>query len=86
MGYFILAFIVALLVAIVIDIVSEEKGKNCSKWIFGLGMFGGMMLNSGLNYKEPTAIDVYRNKTTLEITYKDGIAIDSTVVFKDKEK
>jgi len=34
----------------------------------------------------PTAIDVYRNKTTLEITYKDGIAIDSTVVFKDKEK
>ena len=30
----------------------------------------------------PTAIDVYRGKTTLEITYKDGVAIDSTVVFK----
>ena len=27
------------------------------------------------------AIDVYRGKTTLEITYKDGVAIDSTVVF-----
>jgi len=34
----------------------------------------------------PTAIDVYRGKTTLEITYKDGIPIDSVVVFKDKEK
>lgn len=30
----------------------------------------------------PTAMDVYRGKTTLEITYKDGIAIDSVVVFK----
>ena len=30
----------------------------------------------------PTAIDVYRGKTTLEVTYKNGVAIDSTVVFK----
>ena len=32
--------------------------------------------------KKPTAIDVYRNKTTLEITYKNGVSIDSTVVWK----
>ena len=32
--------------------------------------------------KEPTAMDVYRGKTTLEITYKDGVAIDSTAVWK----
>lgn len=31
---------------------------------------------------KPTAMDVYQGKTTLEITYKDGVAIDSTVVFK----
>ena len=31
---------------------------------------------------EPQAIDVYKGKTTLEITYKDGVAIDSVVVFK----
>lgn len=30
----------------------------------------------------PRAIDVYRGNTTLEITYKDSIAIDSVVVFK----
>lgn len=34
--------------------------------------------------KEPTAMDVYRGKTILEITYKNGVAIDSTVVFKNK--
>lgn len=34
--------------------------------------------------KESKAIDVYKGKTTLEITYKDGVAIDSTVVWKKK--
>ena len=37
-----------------------------------------------ISLKKPTAIDVYRGKTTLEITYKDGVPIDSTVVWKDK--
>ena len=36
--------------------------------------------------EQPKAMDVYKGKTTLEITYKDGVAIDSVVVFKDKEK
>lgn len=31
---------------------------------------------------EPRAINVYRGNTTLEITYKSGIPIDSTVVWK----
>ena len=33
-------------------------------------------------YNEPKAIDVYQGKTTLEITYKNDIPIDSVVVFK----
>ena len=35
---------------------------------------------------QPTAMDVYRGKTTLEITYRDSIPIDSVVVFKDEFK
>ena len=34
-------------------------------------------------YPSISPIDVYRGKTTLEITYKDGVAIDSVVVWKD---
>ena len=34
--------------------------------------------------KYPTALDVYRGKTTLEITYRDGVAVDSVVVYKMK--
>ena len=34
--------------------------------------------------QSPSAMDVYRGKTTLEITYRDSVAIDSTVVYKVK--
>lgn len=34
----------------------------------------------------PTALDVYQGKTTLEITYKDGIPVDSVVVWKEEFK
>lgn len=30
----------------------------------------------------PSAMDVYKGRTTLEYTVRDGIVIDSTVVFK----
>ena len=33
-------------------------------------------------YKYPSAIDVYRGKTTLQITYKNNVPIDTTVVYK----
>lgn len=32
----------------------------------------------------PSAMDVYQGKTELEYTYRNGVAIDSVVVFKDK--
>ena len=35
-----------------------------------------------IELRNPTAIDVYRGKTTLEVTYKNGVLIDSAVVFK----
>ena len=32
----------------------------------------------------PKAIDVYRGRTILEITYRDEIPVDSVVVFKER--
>ena len=34
--------------------------------------------------KNPNALDVYRGKTTLQITYRDSVAVDSVVVYKVK--
>ena len=43
---------------------------------------GGVFLHNSMIKEYPTAIDVYRGKTTLEITYKDSIPVDTVVVFK----
>ena len=59
---------------------SCELHKSC---ISGVIVYGIICL---IEINEPTAMDVYQGKTTLETTYKEGIAIDSVVVFKDKEE
>ena len=53
---------------------------------FIMVFFGGLWLisligRSDTNIK-PKAIDVYREKTTLQITYQDSIAMDTIVVWK----
>ena len=57
---------------------------------FLLGCLGGYLMSGAIimihDSEIPTAMDVYQGKTTLEITYRDGVAVDSVVVFKDKEK
>lgn len=58
----------------------------------GLGMAFIILLVAGIRvieeYYTPsvTPIDVYRGNTTLEITYRDSIIIDSTVVWKEEVK
>lgn len=47
-----------------------------------LSVISGALINIKLNVSEPTAMDVYRGNTTLEITYRDSIPVDSVVVFK----
>ena len=47
---------------------------------------GASLIMESTYKKNPSAMDVYQGKTTLEITYKDGVAIDSVVVFKNEKK
>lgn len=42
--------------------------------------------NEYCNRDEPIAIDVYRGKTVLEITYIDSVPIDTVVVYKPEYK
>lgn len=45
-------------------------------------LFLTIIVSLSISLAKPTAIDVYRGRTTLEITYKDSIPVDSVVVFK----
>ena len=49
-----------------------------------LGIIGAIGHQAELDKDIPTALDVYRGKTTLEITYRDSVAVDSVVVYKMK--
>ena len=49
-----------------------------------IGGILGILIHNWLISGEPTALDVYQGKTTLEITYKDSIPIDTIIVFKDE--
>ena len=46
------------------------------------GVTGAVGHQVELEKATPTALDVYRGKTTLEVTYRDSVAIDSVVVYK----
>jgi hypothetical protein len=71
--------------AIIFGIVFRIWGEVPFLDVFCI-ILGCFMLLIGITHNSPTAMDVYQNKTTLEITYRNGVPVDSVVVFKDKEK
>lgn len=65
----------------------------CYKGAWPFAILGGTFLCGSIvgaislkSKPEPTALDVYRNKTSLQITYIDSIPIDTVVVFKEEFK
>ena len=58
----------------------DKEGMSAATMVCA-ALFGASLIMIYVE-SEPTALDVYRGKTTLEITYRDSVAIDSTVVYK----
>lgn len=75
------------IIGIIILVIAFFVKKN--ETTFTLAILGSWLASGALMYneiqKKPSAMDVYQGRTTLEITYKDGIAVDSIVVFKNKK-
>lgn len=78
-----------------IILISECIHFNSEEETYGFGMFCGFTIAAlfaieiicicGIASKSrPKAMDVYQGKTTLEYTIKDGVKVDSVVVFKEK--
>ena len=76
------AMILLLSVMCIIDII-KGNGFDSNFFVYTLFVYSFLVLLLLLSYVyKPKAIDVYKGKTTLEITYKDRVPIDSTVVWK----
>lgn len=69
--------------------VGEIVVMSVSSSVFAISLLsiGCILCADYLGYhpkveKQPTALDVYNGKTTLEITYKNSIPVDTIVVWK----
>lgn len=66
------------------NVVGFLLGASYLVSISGVMMFADIILNK--DERKLTPIEVYRGNTTLEITYRDSIPVDSMVVWKNKEE
>lgn len=87
-GLVVLGILILVILFVIFAIDSSGKAKFDLGVIFGLILsilLAGeiVLLSSILEDPKPTAMDVYQGKTTLEYTIRDGVKIDSIVVFKD---
>ena len=73
--------IVSLAIILIFD--KKENGDCFKSWCtILLSCWTTVSFVSLATYNTPTPLDVYRGKTTLEITYRDSVAVDSVVVYK----
>ena len=66
------------------DIINGNEIDGKSYVIFTFILSCIIFVMCLIYFHKPRAIDVYNDKTTLEITYRDKVPIDSTVVWKKK--
>ena len=81
------ALMMLCLILIVVAVVADFStlGRYAAKGLlisFICLVVTGVTLGLYTPNHPPTALDVYRGKTTLEITYRDSVAVDSIVVYK----
>lgn len=81
MIYLISGFIDITVAFIMLYVINKDNYGTTFLCILAL-CIGTLCISEGLRITTPQAIDVYRGKTTLEITYKDSIPVDTVVVFK----
>ena len=77
LGILFVIFAICLGIAIIYE--SDEKIGVIISYV---GFIFGLFLIIGYINNRPKAIDVYKGKTELRITYEGNIPVDSSVVFK----
>ena len=84
MVFFVIALVLCVVCMIVLACTTEVKSGHIMTIAFcSIFAFVSIQAMIDIENPKPTAMDVYRGNTTLEVTYRDSVAIDSTVVFKN---
>ena len=77
------------IITIALLFYSLSKNENAAlSAVLGTGLAIGCIIAAirEVGDPEPAPIDVYRGRTTIQVTYKDSIPIDTAVVWKEEFK
>lgn len=79
----IIGFIIVTTVIVLCVIEIKEEGNIVlSKSLLIIAIIGLLFIIVSYTSNAPTAMDVYKGKTELRITYEGNTPVDSSVVFK----
>ena len=86
--YLLVSFVFLMLVVLTLIGYGSSHGEPGMAGVgIGLGFLIVLLFWFGVEeYHEPKAIEVYQGKTTLEYRVKDGVKVDSVVVYKKEVK
>lgn len=82
----IIVCVIFIAILLIISLATDVRGNGgCCASIF-VGLSIAFLLFIIIDEKDLSVkpIDVYIGKTTLEITYRDSVAVDSVVVWKEE--
>ena len=86
--------IITSIIALIIGFKEWNECRTIPRAYIGIGIGIMSMISLGTtmidnfvgSMVEPSAMDVYNGKTTLQKTYIDGEAVDSIVIFKRNDR
>lgn len=73
--------IVTIVMGLCVTEINAEGNKELSIVLLIVETMGLLLIIAYIN-KTPTALDVYKGKTELRITYEDKTPVDSVVIYK----
>ena len=84
MGIFLIIISIVLVLSSIVGLISNGKVAEISFEIYKYSVIAlsAVCVCGIIKISTPQAMDVYQGKTILEISYRDSIPVDSTVVFK----
>lgn len=83
MYFFLILGIILIIISLCIGLaLIQESDEKIAVIMSYFGFIFGLFVIIGYINSRPRAIDVYKNKTELRITYEGNIPVDSVVVFK----
>lgn len=86
-------FLAVITLIVLIVLIVECTQYNSEEETYSFGIFCGLSIAAVfaieimcicgiISKSRPKAMDVYQGKTTIEYTIRDGVKVDSVVVFK----